>query len=92
MTLAIGTQVTVSARAHAGHHRTPRYLKGRSGTIVAIHARYRNPEGLAYHEDGMPKRLLVRVAFEPTSLFTDYRGRPGDVIEADLFEHWLEVA
>lgn len=92
MTLAVGTRVRVSARAHAGHHRTPRYLKGRSGTIVAIHARYRDPEGLAYHEDGLPKRLLVRVAFDPAALFTDYRGGAGDLLEADLFEHWLEVA
>lgn len=92
MTLAVGTRVRVAARDHLGHHRTPRYLKGRIGDVVAVHGAYRDPERLAYHVLDAPKRLLVRVRFDPRALFPGYRGGPFDLLEADLFEHWLEKA
>jgi hypothetical protein len=89
MSFRIGERVKVDPRDHGGHHRTPRYIKGRVGEVVARHGAYRNPEGLAYHADGLPKKELVRVRFHPSDLFADYRGAPQDLVEADVFEHWL---
>ena len=37
MSFRVGGRVRVSARAHDGHHRTPGYLKGKSGTVERVH-------------------------------------------------------
>lgn len=83
MTFAAGDDVVVSSREHPGHHRTPGYLKGRRGTVLRVHERFRNPETRAYGEDGLPKERLYLVSFELSG---------GDRVLADIFEHWLEQA
>ncbi len=82
MSYAVGVQVRVSDRPHNGHHRTPGYLKGLTGTVERIHASYPNPESCAYGADGLPEQRLYLVGFAQ-----------GDFhVSADLFEHWLEDA
>jgi nitrile hydratase len=85
-----GERVHVSSRPHAGHHRTPAYLKGKTGTIERVHGSFKNPETRAYGGDGLPARLLYRVAFAQQDLWSDYRGAPDDRLYVDLYEHWLE--
>jgi nitrile hydratase subunit beta len=84
MSFAVGDAVVVSDRVHPGHHRTPRYLKGRRGTVAREHGAFPDPETRAYGGDGSPLRTLYLVAF-PASESTD-----GAQIYADVFEHWLE--
>lgn len=84
--------VRVADRAHEGHHRTPAYLKGKSGTIERVHAAFRNPESRAYAGDGLPKRPLYLVSFAQRDLWPSYRGPATDSLHADVFEHWLEEA
>lgn len=87
--LRVGERVRVSDRAHAGHHRTPAYLKGRYGTIARVHATFPDPETRAYGETGLPERRLYLVDFG----VDDGQRRTGAVrILADVFEHWLEPA
>jgi nitrile hydratase len=81
MSLAPGQAVRVSPRSHDGHHRTPAYLKGLEGTIERAHGSFRNPETRAYGGDGLPERQLYLVRFDLPR---------GDVVLADVFEHWLE--
>jgi nitrile hydratase len=91
MTFRLGDTVKVAVRAHAGHHRTPDYLKGRRGTISRVHGSFRNPETRAYGGDGEPRLRLYLVEFAQSELRSDgarTRGR----LYADLFEHWLEPA
>jgi nitrile hydratase subunit beta len=83
MSFSRGDRVTVSVRAHLGHHRTPGYLKGCRGTIERVHGRFPNPESRAYGRDGSPEQWLYLVSFELAD---------GDRVLADLFEHWLEDA
>lgn len=90
MTFAPGDKVRVSARAHAGHHRTPGYLKGRTGTVERVHDRFSNPETRAYGANGEPHQRLYLVGFELPDLWPTYRGGAGDRLVADVFEHWLE--
>jgi nitrile hydratase subunit beta len=92
MTYAAGHRVRVSARSHDGHHRTPGYLKGKTGTIERSHASFTNPETRAYGADGLPKLPLYLVGFAQRDVWPDYRGRESDRIYADLYEHWLEDA
>ena len=81
---AVGDAVVVSAREHAGHHRTPGYLKGCGGTIARVHAAFLDPETRAYGATGLPERRLYLVAFPATA------STGGASVYADVFEHWLE--
>jgi hypothetical protein len=91
VSFAPGQAVRVSLRTHEGHHRTPGYLKGRSGTIARVHDRFRNPETRAYGRDGKPEQQLYLVSFDLHDVHPSYRGRSEDRILADVFEHWLEA-
>lgn len=90
MSLELGEQVRVSVRAHGGHHRTPGYLKGKTGRIERVHERFPNPETRAYGDDGEPAQRLYLVGFELRELWPTYPGGSGDRLLADVFEHWLE--
>ena len=87
--IANGTKVRVDDRAHAGHHRVPGYLKGREGVVTDCCGTFPNPEGLAYFRPGDPAVALYRVRFRQADLWRDYAGRPGDTLDADIYEHWL---
>ena len=87
-----GDRVRVSARDHAGHCRTPSYLRGRIGRVERIAGTFRNPEELAYYRPGLPKLPLYVVRFRQADLWDDYRGAPNDTVAADIYEHWLEPA
>jgi nitrile hydratase subunit beta len=91
MTFFVGAEVRVADRAHAGHHRTPAYLKGKRGTVARVRETFTNPETRAYGEDGQPRIRLYLVEFahdEVCATATDDRDR----VLADVFEHWLEPA
>lgn len=87
---AVGDHVRVDERDAIGHCRTPRYLRGKSGTVIAVVGPMRDPASLAYHKPGLPPLTLYRVRFHQASLWQGYRGPSGDTLEADLYEHWLE--
>jgi nitrile hydratase len=87
-----GQRVRVAARPHEGHHRTPDYVKGKTGSVERVHASFANPETRAYGRDGLPKQPLYLVGFAQGDVWPDYRGHAGDRIYVDVFEHWLEKA
>jgi nitrile hydratase len=91
VTFRVGQRVRVSARAHAGHHRTPAYIKGKVGTVEREHGSFTNPETRAYGNDGLPQQALYLVGFDQTDVWAHYHGRR-DRIYVDVFEHWLEEA
>jgi nitrile hydratase subunit beta len=80
VTFRVGDRVRVSDRDHEGHHRTPAYVKGRSGRVERVHGAFTNPETRAYGDDGLPERVLYQVAFELEPART----------YVDVYEHWLE--
>jgi hypothetical protein len=85
-----GQRVRVADRAHDGHHRTPGYVKGKTGSVERVHATFRNPETRAYGADGRPEQTLYQVSFAQPDLWPAYDGPPGDRLYVDLFEHWLQ--
>ncbi len=87
-----GQRVRVASRPSVGHCRTPMYLRGQPATVIALAGRFANPEELAYHQPGLPPIPLYRVRFRHDDLWPDFRGNPGDELEADIFEHWLDPA
>ena len=92
MTYRVGEPVTVAARAHGGHHRTPSYIKGKTGRIERVHPAFRNPETRAYGDDGLPEMPLYLVSFARSDLWPDAPAGGGYCVYVDVFEHWLEKA
>jgi nitrile hydratase subunit beta len=90
VTFEPGARVRVSDRPHEGHHRTPGYLKSKTGVVESARATFTNPETRAYGEDGLPERRVYLVGFEQRVLWPGYE--PADRLYADVFEHWLEPA
>lgn len=89
MSYVVGERVRVAPRAHEGHHRTPAYLKGKTGTIESVHERFPNPETRAYSQESTQERLYL-VGFDQHHVWVEYDGHSGDRLLADVFEHWLE--
>ncbi len=86
----VGDLVEICQTDPPGHRRTPAYIRGKSGVIERICGSFRNPEELAYGFDGLPKRILYRVAFKQVDVWPKYNGPNGDTIELEIFEHWLK--
>ena len=92
MSYEVGQAVRISDRAHRGHHRTPTYIKGKTGRVERVYAAFRNPETRAYGDDGLPKRSLYMVSFDPHELWPEEPATDPYRIYVDVFEHWLEEA
>jgi nitrile hydratase subunit beta len=88
----MGDRVRVRKTAPLGHIRTPFYIRGFTGTIERLCGSFPNPEELAQMRDGLPAQPLYRVRFTQNDVWPDYRGNPADVIEIEIFQHWLEPA
>jgi nitrile hydratase len=89
---AVGQAVRVKATYPPGHRRTPYYIRGKQGVVERICGSFPNPEELAYGFDGEPKRVLYRVRFPQKQVWPDYRGPERDLLEMEIFEHWLDPA
>jgi len=74
------------------HIRTPHYVRGLTGTVAEVVGPFRNPEGLAAGEDGLPMQVLYRVRFPLGAVWDRYGGDPSDTVDVELYEHWLEPA
>lgn len=88
----VGDRVRVKASFPPGHRRTPIYVRGKEGTIERICGAFPNPEELAYGFDGEPRKVLYRVRFQQKHVWPDYTGPDRDVIELEIYEHWLDPA
>jgi hypothetical protein len=86
---APGDRVRIAERPVSGHCRTPFYLRGRPAVVVALHGTFRDPERLAYHRSGLPAQPLYKVRVAQSDLSPAFAA-PGDSLEADIYEHWLE--
>ena len=85
----VGETVRVASRAATGHCRTPWYLRGKTGIVVANHGTFHDPERLAYHKPGLPEQVLYKVRFLQVELWARYKGLATDHLEADIYEYWL---
>lgn len=88
----VGDKVVVKRAFPPGHRRTPFYIRGKEGVIERICGAYPNPEELAYGFDGKPEKVLYRVRFLQTQVWPDYGGAASDIIEMEIYEHWLQPA
>lgn len=87
-----GDRVKVLKAYPVGHVRTPYYIRGHVGEIERLCGAFPNPEELAQMRDGLPEQPLYRVRFRQKEVWPDYRGSERDVVEVEIFQHWLEKA
>ena len=86
-----GDRVKVRFEDRPGHLRTPWYIRGKTGWIERVYGDFLNPESLAFGRDGLPKKTLYSVAFNPADVW----GKPAglkDKVLVDIYEHWLDSA
>jgi hypothetical protein len=88
----VGDRVRVRAAFPPGHVRTPHYCRGQIGVIERLCGAFPNPEELAYNRSGLPRQPLYRVRFKASELWPDYGGEPHDVVEIEIYQHWLQPA
>ena len=82
--------VKVRVASPPGHFRTPTYIQGKTGQIVALCGVFPNPESLAHAGSGTPKQPLYRVEFGQSQVWAEYQGPVKDKILVDIYQHWLE--
>ena len=87
---AVGERVRVREATPPGHVRTPHFIRGHTGEVMAIIGEFANPEERAYGRDGLPAQPLYWVRFAQTELWPDYGGQAEDTAVVDVLEHWLE--
>ena len=85
-----GDVVRVKKAYPLGHIRTPFYIRGHSGVIERLCGSFGNPEELAQQRSGEPNQPLYRVRFRQKEVWPEYQGNPDDVLEIEIFQHWLE--
>jgi hypothetical protein len=93
MSFPLGTWVRVKADwpelRGPCHIRTPHYVRGETGAIIRHLGDFPNPEDLAFARPA-PLRALYHVRFDQPALWR--KGKAGDEVLLELFEHWLEAA
>ena len=85
-----GDAVRVRRAYPLGHIRTPFYIRGHSGVVERVCGSFGNPEELAQMRSGEPKQPLYRVRFLQKQVWPGYKGSDADVVEVEIFQHWLE--
>lgn len=81
---AVGARVRVRDSRPDGTPRTPAHVRGKIGTVVALHGQIANPLD---HQGRYPPLYTVRFGLH------ELTGRPSpDYVTADLHEDWLEPA
>ena len=88
----LGDKVEVRVASPPGHYRTPGYIQGKTGRVVALCGVFRNPESLGHGGDGLPEQPLYRVEFVQPEVWEHYGGPGVDKVLVDIYEHWLEPA
>lgn len=87
----VGDAVTIRSDEVDHHHRTPWFIKGKPGIVRAISGPFFNPESRAHGGDGIPKRLLYQVEFDPVEIWGERYGEgSSDLLLVDVYEQWLE--
>ena len=86
-----GQRVRIADRTPPVHHRVPSYAKGQVGIIERVCGMHGEPEKFI-RGDGKPAQWLYRVTIPQTELWKPYDGTASDILEIEIFEHWLEPA
>ncbi|RPH42686.1 MAG: nitrile hydratase subunit beta [Burkholderiales bacterium] len=85
---APGDRVRAKTMHPSGHTRLPRYVRGRFGTVVAVHGAHVYPETHATRSGDPSPRWLYTVRFEARELWGE--DTTAAVVHVDAWEPYLE--
>lgn len=84
----VGDRVrTLDHSPHDGHHRLPRYCRGRVGRVARVYPAFTLPDAMA-HNRGERPTYVYAVGFEATDLWGP-DADPAQTCHLDLFETYL---
>ncbi|GAA2152642.1 nitrile hydratase subunit beta [Kitasatospora kazusensis] len=89
---AVGDPVRVRQLPTLFYTRTQEYLRGVRGTVAKVSYETVLPEDEAFDREDLRPKWYYIVRFEMTDLWEGYAGLPGDTLQAELSEMWLEPA
>lgn len=89
MSFTVGDSLRTSGADPDGHHRLPRYLRAKRGTIEAVHGRYPLADVRATGGPDAPLEMLYTVAFDAGEVWGSY-AEGDDILHAELWESYLE--
>jgi len=81
------TVTTLPDPPHHGHHRLPRYCRGRQGVVARVYPTFTFPDAVAHDEGERPVHVYA-VRFEATELWGQ-DADPAQHCHLDLFEPYL---
>jgi nitrile hydratase len=84
---ALGSRVRARNIEVTGHSRLPRYVRGKVGTVIALHGCHVFPDTAA-HDQGENPQPLYTVRFEASELWGENVTRR-DSVQIDLWESYL---
>jgi nitrile hydratase len=87
-----GDRVRILDLGKPGHVRIPVYTRLAAGIVERWCGAFPNPEDLAQAKPGLPPVDLFRVRLRQADLWHDYGGAPGDTLDIEVYDHWLEAA
>ncbi|MCE2464754.1 MAG: nitrile hydratase subunit beta [Dehalococcoidia bacterium] len=85
----IGQRVKVLMQVTGGTIRTPFFVRGKKGVIVASHGPVGNPRELAYGNRNAPRVPLYGVSFHMAHLYDEDPDILTDRVVVDIWEDWL---
>lgn len=89
---APGDRVRIDDRAEERHHRTPAYVKGRTGVVTRVCLDQPHPEDAAYAKLDGPRAVVYRVRLQQSDLWDGYNGSANDTLDIEMHDHWLHPA
>ena len=87
---AVGQRARARTMQPTGHTRLPRYVRGKTGSIVSYHGAHVLPDASAHGRGDTPQHLYT-VRFSAPELWGE-RANPRDSVHLDLWESYLEPA
>lgn len=89
---APGDKVRVGNRSPIGHYRVPTYLRGTAGRVIkVIEPTLVDNEEEGYGRNAGDRRHYYRISVPMTGIWPGYEGSPGDELQIEVFESWLEL-
>lgn len=87
---AVGDRVLVRDLPTLFYTRTQEYLRGNPATVVKVSYESPIPEDEAFDREDQKPEWFYILRFAMTDLWDPYAGCPGDTLQAEISEPWLE--
>lgn len=89
---SVGDAVRIRNLPTIFYTRTQEYTRGKPGTVVSVSYESPAPEDEAFDRDDQAPEWFYIVRFKLADLWQSYAGPPGDTLQAEFPQRWIERA